>query len=135
MKNYLYFLLAQKSFFWKMKNSIFKYIFALKVTIFSTKTKIKAHKDNYELLQSIFKITQSSMFIALFSAIVLQLTNYIFKPYVGYIKNFIDQKLLISLIGVNSSDYVTFLVIIATIGGCIYWFTLRRYDNTKWYII
>lgn len=47
----------------------------------------------------------------------MQLTNVAIKPYVVEIKNYIEDNLLISFSTVQSSDYVTFLVIIATIGG------------------
>lgn len=117
VKKYLYLLFAQKSFFWKIYNYISKKIFEVKVINFSIRKKIQTKKNNYNTFQMILKIAQSSMVWAFITAIIMQFTNNAIKPYISDIKDYIDKEAFIDFATVDSSDYVTFLVIIATIGG------------------
>jgi len=117
MKNYLYLLLAQKQRFWKIKNYLTTKVFATKVQIFTTKKNISEKKQDYYYFQSIIKMTQNSIFLALVTAIILQLTNdsvyealQIIKPYtLDYIPSIFGT--------VNEGDYTSFLLSIAAVGG------------------
>ena len=117
MKNYLYLLFAQQRFFWKVRNLISKLFFKLRVKKISSKKSIESNKKGYGYFQKILKLSQSPMFLALLVAVIMQLTNFVIKPYVLKIKEYIEANLFISFSEIQPSDYVTFLVIIATIGG------------------
>jgi len=117
MKNYLYLLFAQKELFWKIKNYLAKKLFDKKVQVFTIKKNIAEKKQDYSYFQSIIQMTQSSIFLALATAILLQLTNdsvhealRIIKPYVlDYIPSIFGA--------VNEGDYTSFLLSIAAVGG------------------
>ena len=117
MKNYLYLLFAQQRFFWKIRNFTSKLFFKFRVKKISLKEHIESNKKGYGYFQKILKLSQNPMFIALLVAIIMQLTNFAIKPYVLKIKDYIKDNLFISFSEIQPSDYVTFLVIIATIGG------------------
>ncbi len=117
MKNKLFLFLAQYKSFWKMKASILDKIFAVKVKAFNSQKYFEEKKKDYSYFQSILKISQSSIFLAILLGIVLQLTNKALAPFIEKIMFYFFKYIPIELTIINEGDYVTFLATVAAIGG------------------
>ena len=97
MKNNLFLLFSQYKQFWKTKTYISNKTFTIKAKVFNSRTKRIEQKKNYSYFQSILKLSQSSIFLAILLALLLQLTNTARAPFIQEMTLYFNKYILFLL--------------------------------------
>ena len=135
IKNYLYLVLSQYSFFWTFQLKVTKYIFFVKKLLYKSQILIEENKDTYNSYKTFRTWSFLNIFLIIIVTFVLQvfspILEVIFKSIVfGY---FTPQHVIYKFNIISNSEYITFLTAIAAIGGvfiALYFSTLAGVNAT-----